>query len=279
MSFLEKLDKMDRRIIFLLIAIVVFVPLLFKYKMKVPARDEVKAIYNKIESLPEGSVVLFSFDYDPSTLAELQPMAKAVLKHLMRKKIKIVFAGLWPQGPKLADEVLKDVNKKFHYKKGIDYTNLGYKQGGIVVISSMASSIKDTFPTIADGTSYDEIPLLRNIHTLKDFSFIISLSAGDPGITHWMMIAKDRFGVPVAGGCTAVSAPQIYPYLNSHQLLGLMGGLNGAAQYETLISDRDQASLGMTAQTFAHALIILLIILGNITMFLLKRKRNERRAA
>ena len=42
-------------------------------------------------------------------------------------------------------------------------------------------------------------------------------------------------------------APDLYPFLDSGQLKGLLGGLAGAAEYETLIDRSGQATKGMSA--------------------------------
>jgi hypothetical protein len=277
MTFLEKLDRLDRRIIFLIIGIAVFTPLLFKVPVKVPGSPIVQSIYEGIEALPEGSRILLSFDYDPSTLAELQPMSEAVVYHCVQKKHKMVFMGLWPQGPKLAQGIMDDVAPRNNLEYGVDYVNLGYKTGGLVLISSMGSAITDPFPTDTYGASLSTLPLFKDLKTLRDFDYVVSMSAGDPGIKHWVMIAQDRFKVPVGGGVTAVSAPAFYAYYNSGQLQGLMGGLRGAAEYETLIDVSGSASLGMNAQNWAHLMIILFIIIGNTTMLILKRRKEKSR--
>ncbi len=275
MRFLEKLNNLDRRIVFLIIAIAVFVPLLFKVPISVNPSPIVSDIYEGLENLPEGSNVIVSFDYDPSTLAELEPMAVATIKHCIRKKHKMVILGLWPQGPKMAQEMMDGMREEFGLEYGVDYVNLGYKTGGLVVISSMGSALTDPFPTDMNGTLLSEIPMLKGLNSLRDFDYILSYSAGDPGIKHWVMIGKDRFKVPVGGGVTAVSAPQFYAYYNSGQLEGLMGGLRGAAEYETLAKAIGTASFGMSAQTWAHLMIILFIIIGNVTMLLLKRNKAK----
>ncbi len=275
MKFLEKLNTLDRRIIFLIIGVAVFVPLLFKVPISVSPSPIVKTIYDGIEALPEGSNIILSFDYDPSTLAELEPMAVATINHCLKKKHKLVILGLWPQGPKMAQEMMEGMREKYGLTYGTDYVNLGYKTGGLVVISSLGSAISDPFPTDMNGTPLSELPLLDRLHSLKDFDYILSFSAGDPGIKHWVMIGKDRFKIPVGGGVTAVSAPAFYAYYNSGQLEGLMGGLRGAAEYETLSGAVGTASFGMSAQTWAHLMIILFIIVGNMTMIILKKNKDK----
>ena len=73
-------------------------------------------------------------------------------------------------------------------------------------------------------------------------------------------------------------APIYYPYLNSGQLMGIMGGLLGAAQYEQLCDNPGLAADGMRVQLFGHMVIILFILIGNIGYFMSRaaRKREGR---
>jgi hypothetical protein len=90
------------------------------------------------------------------------------------------------------------------------------------------------------------------------------------------MVANDKFNIPVAGGATAVSAPEMLPYLNKQQQLhGLLGGLKGAAEYEKLIGKVGLATAGMDAQSIAHLIIIAFIALGNINYYLEKKRKRE----
>ena len=68
-----------------------------------------------------------------------------------------------------------------------------------------------------------------------------------------------------------MEAPLLYPYYPK-QLIGLMGGLQGAAEYEAALVQRypqfeessTQAIKRMGPQTVAHLVIIGFIIIGNI---------------
>ena len=57
-----KLD-LDRRIIFVLIALAVALPLIFKLNLPISITPEVQSLYDGIESLESGDVVLVSFDH------------------------------------------------------------------------------------------------------------------------------------------------------------------------------------------------------------------------
>ena len=79
-------------------------------------------------------------------------------------------------------------------------------------------------------------------------------------------------------GTTAVMAPDAYPYLQSKQIEGLVGGLKGAAEYETLIGYPGLGTRGMPAQEWAHVLVIFFIIIGNLGYYFGRRRRRRTQA-
>ncbi len=60
------LRSIDRRFIFLLMGVAVAIPILLRYT---PPTDVpppiVRNVFNAIESLPDGSRILLSFDFEP----------------------------------------------------------------------------------------------------------------------------------------------------------------------------------------------------------------------
>jgi len=281
-TFLKKLQNLDRRIIFAVTALAVIIPILFPIGFPVAPTEPVKKIFNAIENLKEGSTILLSCDYDPPSAAEVQPMAKAILIHCFRKKIKVVTLALWPQGAQQFEMALTDATNfclkngilKEPPKKEIDYVNLGYKAGGAIVIKAVGANFRKAIQSV-DNKSLDEVPILKNIKSIKDFAMVVTLSSGDPGLKQWVMIVQAQYQVAVAGGCTAVSAPEFYPYLQSGQLLGLMGGMAGAAEYEVLLKYKGNGVGGMDAQSIVHIVIIVFIIIANITYFMLEKAKKK----
>jgi len=103
----------------------------------------------------------------------------------------------------------------------------------------------------------------------------VSLSAGTPGVETWYLYGKEKYGFELGGGCTAVSAPGLYPLINTGQINGLLGGLRGAAEYETLVGVAGKATAGMDAQSATHFLIIVLIIVCNFFYFLTRQEGQQ----
>lgn len=281
MKLTELIRQIDRRVIFLLIALAVIIPLILKPRFPDRPSPIVQAIYERVERLPTGSRILMGFDYEPGTAPELEPMAMAVVRHCAVKGHRLYILTLWPAGPGQITRVTEQVfGREFSDKRyDVDYINLGYKAGGVGAINTMAANFKTLFPTDARGNRADSLRMMAGVSTLKDFAAIISFSAGDPGLKQWIQFAGDVVRVPVMGGGTAVMAPELYPYY-PRQLVGLMGGLKGASEYEAALvagypafKDHSMiATLRMGPQVVAHTVIVLLILVGNISFFLERRK-------
>ncbi len=267
-------SQIERRIVFLLLLIAVAMPLIFPMGWKTEVSNYSKLAWNLVQSVPDSSVAIFSFDYDPSSMTELQPMAEAMLDHAFSRNHKILVMALWPQGMQMAEQAFTKVLEKYPDKKyGKDYAYMGYKVAGIVAIQSMGKNMEEVFPADVSGTKYQNIPMLQKVKTLKDVAYVNSLSTGVPGIKEWVMAARDVYQTPVTGGTTAVSAPGLIPYVNSQQqLFGLLGGLKAASEYEALINVIGPATVKMDAQSVAHLLILVLIAVGNIKALRLRRR-------
>jgi hypothetical protein len=216
-----------------------------------------------------------SCDYDPAARPELVPMTRTALRHLFGKNCKVVVTVLWDGGPGLVDLVLREVAAEFPAKVyGTDYINLGYKEGREAVMVLMGQGIANAFPRDYQGNVTREQPIMRRVRNYSSFPLIVSISAGYPGTKEWVQQVQARFHVPMISGCTAVSAPEYYPYLQTGQLQGLLGGMAGAAEYEKARRETGSATRGMDAQSLAHVLVALMIVLGNLVQW--TRGRPER---
>ncbi len=265
MSGISWLRDLDRRWLFLAVALLVIVPLMMGFHVApVLPGHRAKGFYNAIEKLPAGSTVLLSGDYDPGTIAENYPAHLAAARHLMSRNVKIVAIALYPGGPPLTDEVLSIAGAEYDKQAGVDYVNLGYKAGNELVMSRMGLSIPETFPVDRRGVAVSEIPVMAGIRSFNDLDLLVNISAGYPGTKEWVQQVVSRYHIPMVAGVTAVSAPEYYPYLQTGQLQGLLGGMAGAAEYEALVKHPALAMRGMDAQSLAHLFIAFLILLGNL---------------
>ena len=271
-----KIGSVDRRWIFLIIAAVVIVPLLVPIGLPIRATNTTKDVYDAIERLPAGSNVLLSTEYSPSTRPENHPMTISILRHLFKNNHKVFVTCLWPDGQFMAQDALNQVAKnEFNKEYGEDYVFLGFRPGNEAVVKGIVSNIRKIYTVDVYQKKIDEIPLMKGINNFKDFDFLFSSSAGFPGTIEWVQYASDPTGVPMASGVTSIQVNEVMPYVQAGQMVGVLAGMPGAAEYESLINQKGSATSGMDAQSVAHLVIVLFIILGNISFFI-ERKRSKK---
>jgi hypothetical protein len=266
----------DLRWLYLAVAVVIVFSLLVPVEQPMTPDPAVRSFHDYVENLPEGSGILIAMDFDPQAKAELEPMAIAVLRHCLRKNHRVIGMTFWYAGNAFANKLFSDVAAEFPEKRvGHDYVYLGYQPGSMAqVITGLGENIAQTFPQDYDNRRTAGMPIFGEIQSLKQVSYIVDLAAGqtaDP----WILFGADKYSKPMGVGCTAVSGPDMYVRLDSKQINGLLAGMRGAADYETLIEKPDLATGGMFAQSVIHVLIVALVVVGNVRYFI--RRRAEKR--
>lgn len=280
----ELLKNLDRRWVFLLMAIAVSVPILLQLSFPEKVSPLTADAYAQLEKIQPGDKVLLSFDFDPSSAGELTPMATAFTYHAAKRGAKLYFMALWPVGPQMVEETIAKVIKNDfpEMKYGVDYLNLGYKSGNEGVIKVIVTDLKKLYTTDHFGTGIGTIPMMEGVSSVQDMNLIVNVSAGYVGAKEWVQYAKTAFPdkIELVAGCTGVQAPPLLPYI-PNQLPGLVAAIKGAAEYEKLLVDEygleDQPRYKeglrrMGSQLVAHVLMIALIVTGNVIFFIGRRE-------
>ena len=276
-GFVEKLLNIDRRWLFLLVFAGVAMPIIMPMGLPVTTTGSTRSAFEFIDGLKPGDTVLISYDYGPSSAPENDPMAEGIMRQCFTKRIRVVICALYPLGGlQLANNSLAKVLAEFpHLKYGEDYVNLGFKDGAQAVIKRMGDDIVGAFPVDVRGTPLTQIPMMKEVRSLHQSSVVVTIATGIIG-EWWITQAHPQSGTPIIVGPTAVGAPKYYAYLNAGQLVGMLSGMKGAAEYEKLLAARYPdlgrfyrttraftATKGMDAQTVIHFVIILFILIGN----------------
>jgi len=277
---IEKLLRLDRRVIFVLIALAVGVPIAGGWDFDQGSNPRTTAVYKHIDELPPRSVVMVCFDYGPASMPELQPMALAIARHVLSRDLRLVCFTTYPDAPLLIEDTLKTAAEGIAKDKGLkredgkDYVNLGYRPALVNVILGMGTDTPAVWKTDFKKRRYGDLEVTKGLRTFEDVGLVIDLASSSTPV-YWVVYAHGRYKVKVAAGVTAVMAQDYYPYLQTHQLVGMLNGMKGAAEYEKLIGTRSDASDAMGPQSCAHFLIILLVVFGNI-VYAVSRHRARR---
>ena len=289
-----KLGQLDRRLIFVLIGLSVLIPLIKPDWINIPIKTTANSeiVFKELNNLKKGDKVLVSFEYGASTKPEIHPMSVAVLQHLFSKGIKVYTVPLWPEGLMMAKYALDEVqsSKLFNIKEHIDYVSLPYKAGGEIIIRGIATDIRSIFTQDINNVLLEDIPMMEGVYNVTDFDFVFDLSAGVPGNAEWVQFACDEYKIPLSSGCTSIMVTDAIPYVESGQIRGILAGMPGAAEYEQMVFDYlnnnknnvlintdveiipGKATSRMSAQSIAHLLMVLFIVLGNISYYILRKR-------
>lgn len=287
MKIIEALTKVDRRIIYVILLVVVTVPLIFPSAQSVRVMPPAEKFFRAVDEIPPDKALIADFDYTPQDMPELEPMGIALLRHAFRKRIKVLVVSLYVQPLGLAQRALQQVTEEFNSVAqtnadsiiyGRDYIFLGWQVGAVNAMLTMGESITRFYPVDYYGNRTDTLPLMKKIKNYRNVGLVASLSPSDLP-KYWVAYAQNRFGVKVSSGITSVSASEFYPYLQTGQFSGMLVGMKGAAEYEEMVEQnldikgRRKASESLPSLTYAHLLIIAFIVVGNVGYFLSRRQK------
>ncbi len=277
MSFWDSVQNIDRRIWYALLIVSLFIPLIKPLGLPLGISQEVRTVYDTIEALPEGSIVIVSPSYSPGTDAEMWPQHAGIIQHLIRKKCKVVQVSLVLEAVMFATMAREQYLDRLGYVYGTDHVIMPFKAGSDVAIASMGRDFKALFTEDYLGTPAGDIPLMNQITGIQDIALIVDFMPGNTLVDYIKQIGG-TYNIPITGGVTGVCIPTMMPYVMSGQCRGLLGGMRGAAEYELLINSPGKAIGGMDAQSLSHLLVIFAIALGNLG-YLMTRGRAKGGAA
>jgi len=285
----SKLDKIDRRIIYLFVLLSLAIPLSLGTTMTPVPLPTSDAFFETIEKLETGDgIVLISADWGPNTKAENKPQTAVAIEHLMRKRIPFVITTLYPFAEPFMRSIPREVAGKLTeempgqtWEYGKDWLNVGYRPGGGIMVQSLAKadSLTSFWKTDANGTSLENIPMMKGVKDLKDIKLLLQFTGLVGTFDTWIgYFSVQDYRPNVLHGCTSITIPEARTYFSSNQIIGLFEGVAGAAAYESLLSKKypnRQVGEGWKTNTglaFAQITIIAFIFLGNLGLFLSRRE-------
>ncbi|MCB0309680.1 MAG: hypothetical protein KDD42_00510 [Bdellovibrionales bacterium] len=284
------LRSLDRRIIYLLVALALSVPLLLEYSVP-PARmasaDKLFSLVEELQPQP-GKIAFLALDFGPNTKAENLPQAEVMLEHLMRRRIPVAIFSLYVLAEPFLESVPEEIAKNLMrqspgelWEYGKDWVNLGYLPGGALIVQGIPKSenLPELFKQDARGNRLASVPMFQGVKGLRDVVFLGEFTGLSGMFDYYVQFfQKDGYRPLFGHGCTSITIPEAYIYMDSGQINGLLEGIAGAAWYserlQQLHPDRLKGSSELinTGLGFAHLIIIFLIIFGNVVEFFILRR-------
>ncbi len=281
MKVWQALLTLDRRILYLVLMILVGWQVVSPLQAENVVSTKTDSLFDYIDSMNEGDVVLVQSDWTNSTRGESRSQFQALMRHLMRKKVKIIVTSIDGQAIEVARVNIEEVAKEHgnnDYEQGRDYVIAGFFPDAPNYVFGVVNDIRKEFaPRGVVNT-----PVMANISDLSDCRAVILVTASASiNIWYQRMRNKTKLGL----FCTAVMSAENIPYYASGQLFGLAIGAKGAFDYETLLQDKykeDQKMINLAAGqrymgplAFALMLLIVAVIFGNIAMVMVRKAGNS----
>lgn len=270
-SIWTKMAEIDRRYLYWIIFLLLAVPYLNPLGLPVPVTETTKALYDKIETMGPKNVALFSIAGGVSAWAEIQPAMVAVMKHLVKREIKVVVWGFFTDQDLTVDMIVASVPElKNKYKYGEDWVYMGYIAGGETAVAQLASDVHAVFKADRYGTPVDKLPLIMRVKSAKEIDLVLTIDTGSY-ITYYIRHWNVGKGTPVAEVGIAMQADYLVYY--PVNLIAVLIGVRGGAEYEKLIGQLGDGTVRMDAINVSHILFIAAIIMANLGYVMTRRKK------
>lgn len=302
-TFAQKLQSIPTQTIYIVLMLCAAIPLFFKVPLPNVPIDPSVDFFGNLMSLKEGDRVLISADWTNSTRGESGAQTEALMRILMRKKIKFaVFSIGDPQAPQVERDLIARVaeqeekNVGYRYLPFRDYTVIGYFPSGEGQATAINGNVLKSFagrkdlPAGGVPTDVRRSPVFQGVKSLSDFKYFINVTGSGTNTVYLERIQK----TPLMFMVTGVMVPENQNYYDSGQIKGMIGGVKGALDLETLMENgiapgesnnfpdgipgfKGMQNLGKGTAYYPtlHVclfLLILAVLVGNVGMFLARKE-------
>jgi hypothetical protein len=307
----QMLQSLPKPILYLILILATSVPLFFKIAVPNEPVEASTDFYAQLMKLPKGSRVLIASDWTNSTRGESMGEFEALMKILMRRGIKFaVYSTGDPQAPQVARDTIRrmvaEVSSDGYpaYKPFEDYVILGYFPNSEGTTNAINNNVRVVFAGKKDSPAGSgprdvfQSPVLRDVQQVSDFNFLIVVTGSQTNTVTVERVKK----TPLMFMVTGVMVPESQVFYASGQIKGLVGGTKGVYDLETLMEKgvapqsatgdnlyksakypdgvegfpgKKNAGKGTAynlALHFAIGLLILAVVVGNVGMFLARRR-------
>lgn len=242
----DKLQGIDRRILYAILMVFTSVPLFITVALPVDPDPSSKDFYATLRNLPAEQTVFLQSDWTNSTRGENGGHLESIFRILMSKKQKFVIYSLAdPQAPQVFRDVMLRVNQEreaqglARYQPWVDYVDLGFFANAEGTTVSIGNDVRKLFGTrrAKDENGVErnvfESPVLLPINKVGDAGLLIIVTASN---TIDYAVQRLSGKVKMACACTGVIGPSALVYYQSKQLEGVAVGLKGVYDVEYMMT-------------------------------------------
>lgn len=245
-TFLDVLQNLDRRVLYLILIFATSIPLFFKVKITMDPDPYTKALYHRIMTTPAEKTVFIQSDWTISTRGENAGHLESLLRICMARKLKFVIYSVGdPQAPGVYRDVIRRVNEErkgaglAEYTTWNDYVDLAYFPNAEGTLTAIGANVRNTFsgrrvkdPNTGTDRPVFESPVLANVNSVGDAGMYMIVTASS---TVDRAVERLNEKTNLAVMCTGVIGPSALPWFQSGQVKGVAIGLKGVYDMEYMM--------------------------------------------
>ena len=279
MTWHERLRTIDNRWLYAALALFVAAPVFVRMRPAIPASPETLGVYRAVENVPPGKLVMVLSTWDAGTIGECEGQTNGLIEHLMRKGVPFVIWTTNPASPPFYNRIVRSAARRYGRVYGRDWVDCGYKAPADQLkyaVQMLSRDFQGYMRTDARGVPIGQWPLTRNVRGATDFDLLISIGY-NPAV-EFIQFVQGVYGTQVAFAIAAINSTTCYSYIDSRQIVGMLVGARGGAEYETLVHRPGKGVDIIVAQSFGHLLIILAIVVANVAVYAGRRAERRRKS-
>lgn len=272
-----RIPELKVQYIWVIVLIGYLIPSFVPLGMEPRISEITKTVYDTIESLPPGSIVMcggggvFAFDLESS--AGLIP----ALQQMARLKLRVVFYPMWIETMQFSKYCVDTtrVDQKYGgpWKYGTDYVILPYIPGNEVGLTAFLKNPHGTVSTDYAGIPISQLPLMNDLNSSKDIALWIC--AQWDGVTILRYVTGE-FGIKVLWFAQSSAFAAFNPYMQIYPgKVYITNGVLGGTQYETLVGTTGLGHAALDSNAIFMIMFIGFILAGNLTLIYGKSKKEE----
>jgi hypothetical protein len=269
MGIVDRIYKIDRRVIIWIIVILVAIPMITPIGLPIPPTEFALGYYNTIESVSDepGAIFLIHSGLSSTAFDELKGGMFATIKHIASKEGKILWCAAYsPECVSIIESYFAPLCEELGMVYGEDYIIFDFLAGGAATFNHMARDLKEALITDKYGTSlYDvaTLPIMAGLDDYEDIDCVVNYAMGFD--TSYDIVSI--FHVPCVYGNEGWQATAIM----SHYVMGLIQGflstIRGCAEYEFISGFPGPSVASVESITVANMYLVALIVVTNILFF------------
>lgn len=273
--------------------VAVALPILLGISQKPSRLVSAERMYDVLDTVEVGEkrVALVWLDFGPNTIAENKPQAEVIIEHLFRRRIPVLLLSQYQQAARYLTSIPQEVAARLErempgekWSYGEAWVNGGFRPGGSIFMQSLASAadISQFLGRDVSGMPILHYPRFAAIGDLRGVALVAQVT-GLLGVFDSIVqfLQKGDYRPTLVHGCTSITIPEAYIFLDSGQLKGLLEGIAGAAWYSEVLkkhhpaTDNRELLVTNTALSTAHLVLIGLIIIGNVVPLYARLRRRD----